>query len=290
MRRNVCLRCLPPVAPSLPTLFIHVSGNPTLFPVMDPVMKEAILLESRQINKNRINRYSSHAMLTRCSNIAALYNSYRFTDNVKPSLSVFKEIPILQALRKSYTPPGMGNVANDQNRCRVVGGELVSDKISIEEILREKQNMELVGVGVAKWKEGAVKGARRLLGYGESGKKQQRRRRRKKGRVNEQEGTGVDPFSITNANHDPTSTKVDFTAITKPTLSPWYPQPSKLNPEFRVTALFTCKKCKTLEAKYKRSRVLDFRGLCAHQCTMKDRSKNDVPKWSIGTSLLVYLS
>ncbi|KIM24769.1 hypothetical protein M408DRAFT_26734 [Serendipita vermifera MAFF 305830] len=51
--------------------------------------------------------------------------------------------------------------------------------------------------------------------------------------------------------------------------------------EERCTSLFTCSKCSNLEGKYKRAGVLDFGGLCGHECVIKHRNKAQRPKWAV---------
>jgi len=58
-----------------------------------------------------------------------------------------------------------------------------------------------------------------------------------------------------------------------------------LSLEQRCTSLFACRKCRKVEDSYKRAGVLDFRGLCQHQCEEKHKSKKGKTQWAIGVSL-----
>jgi len=58
------------------------------------------------------------------------------------------------------------------------------------------------------------------------------------------------------------------------------PQASKTHPLERVTALFQCKECKRVGGSYGRMGVLDFKGLCLHECIQPGRSIADRTKWS----------
>jgi hypothetical protein len=68
----------------------------------------------------------------------------------------------------------------------------------------------------------------------------------------------------------------------------WRSQPRKLDPEMRPTALFECTLCHDVAPKYKRMGVLDFAGLCSHDCVEKHKAKKDRTPWSVGECLLVY--
>ncbi|PVF97401.1 hypothetical protein CPB86DRAFT_826475 [Serendipita vermifera] len=67
----------------------------------------------------------------------------------------------------------------------------------------------------------------------------------------------------------------------KDTSLAWLPTENKLDPEKRVTSWFTCTKCNDVEPRYKRMMVLDFKGLCAHECKEKHKSARDRTSWDI---------
>ena len=66
----------------------------------------------------------------------------------------------------------------------------------------------------------------------------------------------------------------------------WHSVPGKLDPEMRVTSWFVCTRCSNLDPGYKRMRVLDFRGVCTHECWQKDWSKAQRKAWNIGMRCL----
>jgi len=68
----------------------------------------------------------------------------------------------------------------------------------------------------------------------------------------------------------------------------WRSQPGKLDPEMRPTALFECILCRDVASKYKRMGVLDFPGLCSHDCVEKHKTKKDRTLWSAGELLSAY--
>ncbi|KIM24212.1 hypothetical protein M408DRAFT_242821 [Serendipita vermifera MAFF 305830] len=49
----------------------------------------------------------------------------------------------------------------------------------------------------------------------------------------------------------------------------------------RVTSWFVCIRCTNMDPGYKRMRILDFRGVCAHECSQKDWGKTNAKKWSV---------
>ena len=63
-------------------------------------------------------------------------------------------------------------------------------------------------------------------------------------------------------------------------LKEYHAQVSKVHPLERATALFQCKECKKAGGSYGRMGVLDFKGLCLHECIQPERSKADKTKWS----------
>ena len=63
-------------------------------------------------------------------------------------------------------------------------------------------------------------------------------------------------------------------------LKEYRPQVSKVHPLERATALFQCKECNRVGGSSGRMAVLDFNGLCLHQCLQPARSKADRTKWS----------
>jgi hypothetical protein len=63
-------------------------------------------------------------------------------------------------------------------------------------------------------------------------------------------------------------------------LKEYRPQASKVHPLERATALFRCKGCNRVGSSSGRMAVLDFKGLCLHQCIQPARSKADRTKWS----------
>jgi hypothetical protein len=63
-------------------------------------------------------------------------------------------------------------------------------------------------------------------------------------------------------------------------LKDYRPLASKMHPLERATALFQCKECKRVTGSYGRMGVLDFKGLCLHECIQPDKSKADTTKWS----------
>jgi hypothetical protein len=62
----------------------------------------------------------------------------------------------------------------------------------------------------------------------------------------------------------------------------WQPTEGKLNPESRITSWFTCIKCKDVEPAYKKMMVMDFAGICVHECKEKHKSVRDRTPWDIG--------
>ena len=62
----------------------------------------------------------------------------------------------------------------------------------------------------------------------------------------------------------------------------WHSLPEKLDPELRVTSWFICTRCINMDPEYKRMRVLDFRGMCAHECWEKSWNKKQQKGWNIG--------
>lgn len=61
----------------------------------------------------------------------------------------------------------------------------------------------------------------------------------------------------------------------------WHSIPGKLDPELRLTSWFICTRCTNIDPPYKQMRVLDFRGICAHVCWTKDRSRSQQQPWNV---------
>ncbi|PVF97393.1 hypothetical protein CPB86DRAFT_707062 [Serendipita vermifera] len=61
----------------------------------------------------------------------------------------------------------------------------------------------------------------------------------------------------------------------------WDSPSEKLDPELRAMAWFICNICQSLEPRYRRRGVFDFRGMCAHQCQRPDCSKKNPLPWAI---------
>jgi hypothetical protein len=55
-----------------------------------------------------------------------------------------------------------------------------------------------------------------------------------------------------------------------------------LAPEKRCTSLFVCEACGDVEGLYKRAGVLDFNGLCRHECKEKHKSRKERTRWAVG--------
>jgi hypothetical protein len=60
-----------------------------------------------------------------------------------------------------------------------------------------------------------------------------------------------------------------------------------LAPEKRCTSLFVCEACGDVEGPYKRAGVLDFKGLCRHQCKEKHKSRKERTRWAVGKPYLL---
>lgn len=212
----------------------------------------------------------------------------------------------------------------EKNTSYYYGGnsEAVSHRIGIVDALKGKPYLDLMEVGVEKWRADAVKGARKMLGFVEDQSKSGRRRKKKERRKHKgkHEGliaahaplkmdvdalqTGTDPDTDgeevdEGMDVDVKPTATSFTGPENPSTvgtvqdheaipleqpqaaKKWIPIPGKLDPEMRITSWFTCTKCHTLEPAYKRLKVLDFKGLCAHSCVQVDKKKRDRTKWSL---------
>ncbi|KAG8809931.1 hypothetical protein FRC19_004899 [Serendipita sp. 401] len=55
----------------------------------------------------------------------------------------------------------------------------------------------------------------------------------------------------------------------------------KLEPERRPSSLFVCKMCHKMHKRYKRLGVMDFQGICNHQCIVLHKRSRDQPRWEI---------
>lgn len=228
-------------------------------------------------------------------------------------------------MQNSFAPTGV-KIERESSRYSYDPTEVVSDKIGISRALRFNGNLDLLDVAVAKWRVEAVKGARQLLGYDVGGLSKSKKRRTKKERQgwkmkkeiirfmadvqdtmeeddddhtdNQEEGddeedaeqateatTSAPPVTAPAETMEVDSTK---TSTDLPTQKQIYqPKPGKLDPEMRVTTWFSCTKCHTYDSAYKRLKVLDFKGMCSHECVQKDKKKKDRPKWNIRTFLLL---
>jgi hypothetical protein len=174
----------------------------------------------------------------------------------------------------------------------------VSERLSIEADLRENTVRDLVAVSVLQWRESAMLGARKLLGferYKRSGKKRQNRRKNKaRGAKTSMEIDAVEP-SAEDCSEIQVESELDAEnpmEVDEPgkgggvdedgSVQKWHSVPGKLDPEMRVTSWFACTRCINMDPGYKRMRVLDFRGVCTHECWQKDWSKAQRKAWNIG--------
>jgi hypothetical protein len=168
----------------------------------------------------------------------------------------------------------------------------LSERPSIQADLRENMAHELVDVNVMQWREGAILGARKLLGFGEDKRKGNKRGNKRKDKSKQGEATmQIDGVESSNEPIHP-QVEVDASRLmdvngageNSSDQSPpkWHSVPGKLDPEMRVTSWFVCTSCTNMDPGYKRMRVLDFRGICAHECWQKDWSKAQRKNWNIG--------
>jgi hypothetical protein len=258
--------------------------------------------QTLKIQANRIGDSLSQTLKTRRTQIETFYKQYKFPDNIKPTLDTFRSIPILQAIQRGISTAGVK--VDDHGRTMSFYSissrqrPAIGERPSIQADLKESPVKDLVTVSLMQWREGAMLGARKLLGfdrYRRHGKKRRNSRKNKaKGAKISMEVDAVEP-SVEESSEaqvefelDPENPmEVDDTGKggrvdEDSSVQKWHSVPGKLDPEMRVTSWFVCTRCINMDPGYKRMRVLDFRGVCTHECWQRDWSKAQRKAWSIG--------
>ncbi|KIM22133.1 hypothetical protein M408DRAFT_28943 [Serendipita vermifera MAFF 305830] len=245
-----------------------------------------VISQTIKIEANRIAGVARTARITRRDQIERFYKESLFIDGVKPTLETFRAIPILQALQDGISTAEVKSKNERPQQSSHLSHKPFSSRASIYDDLRGAVVQDLIRLAVAQWREGAELGARKLLGFGKSERGGRKRKAKdKKGPKEQASVMEVDP-----SQRPPTrdqapeneSPKVDRDASSMGPAAPmWHSTPGKLGPEMRITSWFVCIRCTNMDPGYKRMRVLDFRGVCAHECSQKDWGKTNAKKWSI---------
>ncbi|KIM22131.1 hypothetical protein M408DRAFT_28941 [Serendipita vermifera MAFF 305830] len=145
---------------------------------------------------------------------------------------------------------------------------------------------DLTRLAVAQWREGAELGVRRLLGFRKA-KRDRRKRKNKDKKGGKEQASAMEVDSIEQPTRGDQTLRNDVSKEENnespmgQVIPIWHSLPGKLDPEMRVTSWFMCTRCTHMDPRYKRMRVLDFRGLCSHECSQKDWGRANSKKWSI---------
>jgi hypothetical protein len=270
--------------------------------------EDAIVSETYLIQDNRLRRTLEESKKERRDKILSEYHSYNFPNGIKPTLNTFLSIPIIRTLQKSITAPvgvdmqtgktmGQGTLArglyyytNEQQTWK-------EDPVKVSETLRDARVKPLLLSGIAQWRNGAIEGARELLGYAKPTTRIETQRENKtkakakakgEGKGKGKEKADAQEATTTEGVAEPSSAANDPSAHVE--LKPWRSDPHKVDPELRITSWFVCTKCREVDSAYKRLRVLDFKGLCTHQCVQPGKKKKDVTSWHICKRLILCLT
>lgn len=243
-----------------------------------------LTVETLKKTADRIMSSKISARKTRQKEVEAFYKHFQFDDDIKPSFHTFRNITIIRALQDGISVTGVQNERLDPSSFFLFSPRTlpVSENANIQDTLKSPVVLDLVKASLGQWRADAVSGARRLLGFEiPVGKHKRKRNRKNKGT----KAMDVDATPPSSRQIVPgSSTTVDVVPkVGGKGILPrmWHSVPGLLDPELRVTSWFVCTRCSNMDPGYKRMRVLDFLGLCAHVCWEKSWSKSQQKDWNI---------
>jgi hypothetical protein len=180
----------------------------------------------------------------RIDNLQQIYNNYVFPWNIRPNFSMFLSFPFVRDLRLS--------------------------QLILRNPLNEVSNDELLQKDLDSWRIQAINRARDLIGRFRDGQSTSSINTK---RIDQGIRDNVKEVDLPVHNNDPQDEGIPLlkkkARATVKVVDPIeQPQKKPNNPrvELLATAWFICRSCPYLEPAYERLGVLDFAGICAHQC------------------------
>ncbi|PVF97395.1 hypothetical protein CPB86DRAFT_815548 [Serendipita vermifera] len=247
---------------------------------------DEIIAESRNNHQRFVAQDLRKAEDNQLRVLRHYFTSYPFPKKITPAFETFISFSLIKSLRNSHCTDVITH--EPQDSLRSLDSNTTGLPVGFDTLLNNPQCKKMLEDEVNAWIRQAISGARGLLGYGESDKPPSNRKnkankripleRRVKGEVSTEGTTDMD-LDTKRPLHGVATSQAESKDIAQARI--WHKAFGKLDPEFRATAWFVCNVCQSLEAHYRRLGVLDFLGMCAHQCQRPDCSKRDPLKWAI---------
>jgi hypothetical protein len=256
----------------------HGSGQ--LLSAVGPHLDQFVT-ELHNINDKMNSRDLNDAKESQLKVLHECYDRYPFSGEIRPNFETFICLSTIESLRNSHSSTLLAiNSRKDQN-------DQPTTPPNFSQLLSNDSYKSLLQDEIGTWTKQAIAGARKLLGYSNDRSHEDKQHRpNQKGKkekggnkeLSKEINAGMD-VDIEQSAQNPVAPQPD---TERPNRSrKWYKTPGKLDPEFRVTAWFVCNRCQSLESGYRRLGVLDFAGMCAHQCRRPDLSKANPVPWDI---------
>jgi hypothetical protein len=195
----------------------------------------------------------------RINKLQQIYNNYVFPWNIRPNFGTFLSFPFVRDLKLS--------------------------QLILRNLLNEVSNDEVLQMDLDSWRIQAINRASDLIGRFRDGQSTSSINTK---RIDQGIRDNVKDVDLPVHNNDPQDEGIPLlkkkARATVKVVDPIEQQQKRpIGPriEFLVTTWFICRLCPYLEPAYERLGVLDFTGICAHQCQMPYDAASTSVEWNV---------